>query len=131
MTKIIELAHALGEEIAKSDEIRALEVAKDAFQADEALQKMMSEYAAERRALGQEFAKNAEETDKTVIETLKKRLEEISTEIMKNDNYAKFASAQQAMDALMADVNAEIKFYITGERPATCTHDCSTCAGCH
>ena len=31
MTKIIELAHALGEEIAKSDEIRALEAAKDAF----------------------------------------------------------------------------------------------------
>ena len=43
MTKIIELAHALGEEIAKSDEIRALEIAKDAFQADEALQKMMRE----------------------------------------------------------------------------------------
>ena len=131
MTKIIELAHALGEEIAKSDEIRALEVAKDAFQADEALQKMMSEYEAERRALGEEFAKNAEDTDKTVIENLKKRLEELSTEIMKNDNYAKFASAQQAMDALMADVNAEIKFCITGERPSTCTHDCSTCAGCH
>ena len=131
MTKIIELAHALGEEIAKSDEIRALEIAKDAFQADEALQKMMSEYDAERRALGEEFAKNAEETDKTVIENLKKRLEELSTEIMKNENYAKFASAQQAMDALMADVNAEIKFCITGERPSTCTHDCSTCAGCH
>lgn len=131
MTKIIELAHALGEEIAKSDEIRALEIAKDAFQADEALQKMMREYEAERRALGEEFAKNADETDKTVIENLKKRLEELSTEIMKNENYAKFASAQQAMDALMADVNAEIKFCITGERPSTCTHDCSTCAGCH
>ena len=131
MTKIIELAHALGEEIAKSDEIRALEAAKDAFQADEPLQKMMSEYEAERRALGQEFAKNADDTDKTVIENLKKRLEELSTEIMKNENYSRFASAQQAMDALMADVNAEIKFCITGERPSTCTHDCSTCAGCH
>lgn len=131
MTKVIELAHALGEEIAKSDEIRALESAKDAFQADEPLQKMMSEYEAERRALGQEFAKPAEETDKDVIENLKKRLEELSSEIMKNDNYAKFAAAQQAMDALMADVNAEIKFCITGERPSTCTHDCSSCAGCH
>ena len=131
MTKIIELAHALGEEIAKSDEIRALEAAKDAFQADEPLQKMMSEYEAERRALGQEFAKNADDTDKTVIENLKKRLEELSTEIMKNENYSRFASAQQAMDALMADVNAEIKYCITGERPSTCTHDCSTCAGCH
>ena len=131
MTKIIELAHALGEEIAKSDEIRALESAKDAFQADLELQKMMSEYEAERRALGEEFAKSAEESDKNVIETLKKRLEELSGEIVKNENYAKFAAAQQAMDALMADVNAEIKFCITGERPSTCTHDCSTCAGCH
>ena len=131
MTKIIELAHLLGEEIAKSDEIRALETAKEAFQADEPLQKMMAEYDAERRALGAEFAKNADESDKTVIENLKKRLEELSAEIVKNDNYAAFAAAQQAMDALMADVNAEIKFCITGERPSTCTHDCSTCAGCH
>lgn len=131
MTKIIELAHALGEEIAKSEEIRALESAKDAFQADEPLQKMMAEYDAERRALGAEFAKNADESDKTVIENLKKRLEELSAEIMKNDNYTNFAAAQQAMDALMADVNAEIKYCITGERPSTCTHDCSSCAGCH
>ena len=41
-----------------------------------------------------------------------------------------FAAAQQAMNKLMADVNAEIKFCITGERD-NCTHDCSTCSGCH
>ena len=131
MTKIIELAHALGEEIAKSAEIANLEEAKNAFTADDALQKMMSEYETERRLLGEEFAKSADEADKSVIENLKKRLEELSGEIIKNDNYAKFSAAQQAMDALMADVNAEIKFCITGERPSTCTHDCSTCAGCH
>ena len=131
MTKIIELAHLLGEEIAKSEEIRNLEATNNAFQSDEPLQKMMEEYDAERRALGAEFAKSADESDKTVIENLKKRLEQLSAEIMKNDNYTNFAAAQQAMDALMADVNAEIKFCITGERPSTCTHDCSTCAGCH
>ena len=38
MTKIIELAHALGEEIAKSDEIKNLEAAKDAFEKDAELQ---------------------------------------------------------------------------------------------
>ena len=36
----------------------------------------------------------------------------------------------KALNALMAEVNAEIKFCITGERPSTCTHDCSTCGGC-
>ena len=131
MTKIIELAHLLGEEIAKSEEIHNLVATKNAFQSDEPLQKMMEEYDAERRALGAEFAKSAEESDKTVIENLKKRLEELSAQIVKNENYARFSAAQQAMDALMADVNAEIKFCITGERPVTCTHDCSTCAGCH
>ena len=81
--------------------------------------------------VGAEFAKSAEESDKTVIENLKNRLEELSREITKNENYSNFAAAQQAMDALMADVNGEIKFCITGERPSTCTHDCSSCAGCH
>ena len=28
-------------------------------------------------------------------------------------------------------VNEEIKYCITGERPSDCTHDCSTCKGCH
>ena len=130
MTKIIELAHLLGDEIAKSEEIRNLEAAKNAFHVG-LVQALMEEYDVERRALGAEFAKSAEESDKTVIETLKNRLEELSREITKNENYSNFAAAQQAMDALMADVNAEIKFCITGERPSTCTHDCSTCAGCH
>ena len=46
MTKIIELAHNLGVEIAKSDEIKNLNRTKDAFDSDEALQAKMSEYEA-------------------------------------------------------------------------------------
>ena len=38
MTKIIELAHMLGEEIAKSDEIKNLENAKAKYESNEALQ---------------------------------------------------------------------------------------------
>ena len=52
MTKIIELAHNLGEEIAKSEEIKNLTAAKDAFDKDLALQEKMSEYEADRRLLG-------------------------------------------------------------------------------
>ena len=43
MTKIIELAHALGDEIAKSEEIRNLEAAKDAFEKDAELQAKISD----------------------------------------------------------------------------------------
>ena len=130
MTKIIELAHALGEEIAKSDEIKNLEAAKKIFDSDAELQGKMSEYETERLLLGQEFAKDSAESDAKAIANLKARLEELSGEISRNTKYIEFANAQKAMNDLMNSVNAEIKFCITGERPSTCTHDCSTCGGC-
>ena len=131
MTKIIELAHALGEEIAKSEEIKNLEETKAAFNSDKELQAKMSEYETERLLLGQEFSKNPDEADQRAIADLRARIEQLSAEIGASEKYINFANAQQAMNALMAEVNAEIKFCITGERPSDCTHDCSTCKGCH
>ena len=130
MTKIIELAHNLGEEIAKSDEIKNLNRTKDAFDSDEALQAKMSEYEAERLLLGQEFSKNSDEVDEKAVANLKARIEELTREISSSPVYIEFANAQKAMNDLMNSVNAEIKFCITGERPQECTHDCSTCCGC-
>ena len=43
MTKIIELAHQLGVEIAKSEEIKTLNYTKNAFDSDSDLQALMSE----------------------------------------------------------------------------------------
>ncbi len=130
MTKIIELAHALGEEIAKSEEIKNLEACKKAFETDEELQAKMREYETERMLLREEFNKAETEDNQAAIEALKKRLEELSVEITANAHYTDFANAQNALNTLMDSVNAEIKFCITGERPSTCTHDCSTCGGC-
>lgn len=130
MTKIIELAHQLGVEIANSDEIKTLNETKNVFDSDSELQALMSEYEADRVLLGQEFSKNNSEIDEKAIADLRARIEELTKEISKNPIYIAFANAQQDMNKLMADVNAEIKFCITGERD-NCTHDCSTCSGCH
>ena len=130
MTKIIELAHKLGEEIAQSEEIKNLEASKNAFEADAELQSLMSEYETERKLLREEFNKVDGEDNQSAIETLKKRLEELSVQITANEHYTDFANAQNALNMLMDSVNAEIKFCITGERPSTCTHECSTCGGC-
>ena len=130
MTKIIELAHALGEQIARSEQIKNLQAAKEAYERDAELQAKMSEYEAERILLGQEFSKDPAEADEKAIADLRARIEELASEISVAPLYIAFASAQQAMNELMNEVNAEIKFCITGERPSTCTHDCSTCGGC-
>ena len=130
MTKIIELAHQLGTEIAKSDEIKNLNETKNAFDSNPELQALMSEYEAERVLLGQEFSKENGDIDEKAIADLRARIEELTREISANPIYIAFATAQNNMNKLMADVNAEIKFCITGERE-NCTHDCSTCSGCH
>ncbi len=130
MTPIIELAHKLGETIAESDEIRALAKAKAAYEADGDLQAKLNEYEAERRVLADEFSK-AEEADGQTVSALRARLEELGAVILANPHYTDFSTAQKALNDLMAEVNAEIKFCITGERPSACTHDCSTCGGCH
>lgn len=129
--KIIALANALGHKIAESEEMKRLETAKNAYTQDSELQAKVSEYEADRLALGQEFAKNPDEADQRAIADIRARMEELTREITANANYAEFAEAQKAVNAIMTAVNNEIKFCITGERPTECTHDCSTCSGCH
>ncbi len=133
MTKIIELAHTLGLAIAESDEIKALEIAKDAYEADAALQAKLAEYETDRKLLTEEFIKEDvdEEAKQAAVQKLRDHMEALAAEIVVNEKYVAFTNAQQALNDLMAEVNAEIKFCITGERPSTCTHDCSTCGGCH
>ena len=131
MSKIIELAMLLGEEIAKSDEIRALELAKDAFQKDSELQEKMSRYETERKLLAEEFSKPSDEIDRELVAKLRAAIDDLTAKISSSANYIAFSEAQIAMNNLMARVNGEIKFAITGERPSECTHDCSTCSGCH
>ncbi len=130
MTKIIELAHALGEQIAKSDEMQILSEAKELFDRDLELQKLMAEYETDRKLLGEEFTKDPAEADERAIADLRARIEELTGEICRNPHYIAFSAAQKTVNNLMAEVNAEIRFCITGERPEACTHDCSTCSGC-
>ncbi len=129
MTKIIELAHMLGLEISKSEEIANLENAKRAYEADGELQNKISEYETDRVLLTQEYSKDA--PDEKLIADLHARIDELAEQITKNDLYFSFVAAQSALNSLMNEVNDEIKFCITGERPSECTHDCSTCKGCH
>lgn len=131
MTKIIELAHTLGLAIAESDEIQALELAKEKYEADVELQAKLAEYETDRKLLTEEFIKEEGEQKEVAVQKLRDHMEALAAQIVVNEKYVAFTEAQSALNALMAEVNAEIKFCITGERPQKCTHDCSSCSGCH
>ena len=123
--EIMELAAQLGQAIKADDRIRMMEEARVAYEKDEEIQKLMLEYNAQQIALAEEYKK--EPVDQNIIEAIEKRLEEIVAAVTSNPIFVMVNSAQEAVNALMNEVNAEIEFQITGQRP--CSHDCHSCGG--
>ena len=128
---ILEQAAALGNEIAASDVMRAYNAAKTAYETDSELQALVAEYGAQRALMGQEFSREPAEQDESLLAQLRDRVQELTESITKNENYLAFSEAQRAFNELMAQVNSEISYAVFGVRPSSCTHDCSTCGGCH
>ena len=62
-----------------------------------------------------------------MIDAIQARIESLYHTIVENPILIAYNSATEAVNALMNEVNSEITFQITGERP--CAHDCSSCGG--
>lgn len=120
---IMELAAELGKAIKADERITKMNEAREAYEKDEELQKLMLEYNVQQTALAEEYKK--EQVDNAIIEAIENRLESIVQEVTGSQVYADLMAASEAVDALMHEVNGEIEFNITGQRP--CTHDCSSC----
>ena len=121
--EIMELAAQLGQAIKADERVAKMNEAKDAYDKDEDIQKFMLEYNMQQIALGEEYKKEA--VDQNVISAIEARLDEIVAAVTSNQNFINLNAAEEEVNALMQEVNAEITFQITGERP--CAHDCSSC----
>ena len=121
--EIMELAAQLGQAIKADERVAKMNEAKAAYDANEELQKLMFEYNMQQVALGEEYKKA--DIDKKVVTAIEARLDEIVHEVTQNDDFIKLNAAEEAVNALMQEVNAEITFQITGQRP--CSPDCSSC----
>ena len=97
--------------------------AREAYEKDEDLQKLMLEYNVQQTALAEEYKK--EQVDPAIIEAIEARLDAIVKEVTEKDVFVALNEANEAVNALMQEVNGEIEFNITGQRP--CTHDCHSC----
>lgn len=129
MDRIMELAQELGKAIKEDARIKRMEAATEAYKADADLQYKVAEYNVQTMALTAEYKK--EEKDMEVIHAIEARINALYDEIGALPVMVEYNAAQEAVNAFMNEVNAEITFHVTGEKPSNCTHDCSTCAGCH
>jgi cell fate (sporulation/competence/biofilm development) regulator YlbF (YheA/YmcA/DUF963 family) len=128
-----EATKILGEALAAEPAVIAFNAAKAAFDSDAELSSMMAEYRTARTLLGEMYARpSLSEEESRSADALNTRLAELTESIRANAVYRALEEAQEEVNALMAAVNTDISFYAFGERPDSgCTHDCSTCGGCH
>ena len=126
---IMELAAELGKTLKEDERLKALEVAKNEYTSNAELQKKLVEYEVQQKALQGEITKP--ERDTMFIEIIQKRIDELYKQITSDPVFVKLNEVQAEVNELMNAVNATITANITGETPSSCTHNCSTCGGCH
>jgi len=126
---IFELASMLGKALKEDARLVKLEEAKKAYEECGELQKKMVEYEVQQKALQQEITKP--ERDTIFIDVIQKRIDTLYAEIMADATFQALNEAQAEVNELMNAVNSTITYQITGEQPSSCTHNCSTCSGCH
>ena len=126
---IFELAAELGRTLKDDARIIALNNAREAFEADETVKMLMTEYEVQQNAIQEEAMK--EDRSEDVLNAIQDRIEAIYNQITESERYKVLEAAQNEVNALMEAVNNTITFNITGEERSSCTHNCSTCGGCH
>lgn len=107
----------------------AVNEAGKTYSEDPAISALLIEYQAQQTALTDLYAKD--ERDEGIIDAIQTRLNEIYTEIISNPLYVAFKEASDEYEAYYKSIYEEMEFHLTGKRPGGCTHDCSTCSGCH
>ncbi len=128
--KIFELAKQLGTALKEDDRMVRFENAKKAYDADPDLKAYLTEYEVQQKAMQSEMAKPEQDTH--LLAMIRERIDVLYKLVNSNPAFAELNKTQQEVNELMNRVNQTIMSEITGEEPTlSCTHDCSTCGGCH
>lgn len=123
---IFDKTRELGEMLQNSEEMKAYKAAEEAQKQDEETQTHMSEFNLQRLNLARDM-QNGKISREEAVEKNNEAFEELCK---KAPLIKEYVDAKAEFDAVVNKVNQIINFYITGQT-GDCTHDCSTCGGCH
>lgn len=124
---IYSLAAELGRAIKEDERMIRMAKAKEAYESSEKIGNLMMEYGIQQQALA--AMGDGEEIDTDALTRIQDRIDEIYAEITNDPVFVELDEAQAAVNELMESVNNTIMYNATGSTP--CTHDCSSCSGCH
>lgn len=132
---IIELAREIGRVMQQEPAYINYNLAKDAADSDEELQKLISDFNLKNIKIKAEKAKAQEDRDEEALRKMNQELRAVYAKIMTNENMMKFNDAKDEFDLILNRVNAIIQKSSEGEDPNTadyvaCSGSCATCGGC-
>ena len=139
--EIITLAKQLGEALKNCEEYKTFCETRDAMRQNIVLKEQLDEFKVQKSVL--EVEKEKAEPDEHVVDVLSARLEVLYKQITENPQMKAYSKAEEDLNLLMNAVNMTISSYIGAEEYTSeadadnedgeggCTHNCSTCRGCH
>ena len=127
--EIFEMAKLLGLAIREDERIQNLEKAKEAYEKDEQIRVLTTEYGVQQGALATAYSEA--NPDQALIASINGRITEIYEQVIATEAYKQYEAAQNAVNDLMEQVNNAIQAAVSGIEPDGCTHNCATCPGCH
>lgn len=128
MADVYEIARYLGQMLREEQALKDLEAARDNYNKDPMVGDLMTEYGVLQQALADMYS--SDDQDKKAADAINERINEIYEKVMKTDAYVRYEEAQDKVNDLMTKINSIIEMEISGGNGG-CTHDCSTCGGCH
>ena len=125
--EITETVTRLADLIKSDSRYGAVMEAQKAYTEDAQISRLLTEYNVQQAALA-EASKG--EQDAQLVESIRRRLEELYHQVVENPVYLAYKEASDAYNAFYQAVSQELELALNG-RQSGCTHDCSTCSGCH
>lgn len=124
---IIEKTRELGELIQNSEEMKAVKKAEAMQAEDENAKTLFLEFNMHRMNLDRNI-QEGKITQEEAVEKDRKAFEEM---VEKSETIKAYVEAQENLNKLINEIYGVLNYYITGQAPGGCSHDCSSCGGCH
>ena len=130
MEKIIEKAKELGTMMKESEIAKKFDATQQKLAEDEKAQELIAQFNMARMTLSNESQN--ENPDPQRLEQIQQKVQSAYEAVMSLEIMQEMDAAGRAMDEMINKVNHVIHALLQGQDPAVaCTHDCSTCGGCH
>lgn len=124
--EVFKKVRELGELIQESEQMKKMKDAELVQENDETARVKLKEFNMNRMNL----ARDMQNGKLTREDAVKKNNEAFDALLEAAPAVKAYIEAKKEFDAMIEQVNQILNYYITGMDPA-CTHDCSTCGGCH